>query len=73
MVFSTIKERWKAETPIFFNGVKKLAVSIGTPCMAIWVANSSLTLDLPSILLTICKYSIAICASMGITAQLTKQ
>ena len=71
-MLQTLKDRWEAEIPNFFKGVKKLAIALGTPCTAIWVANSTMSLDLPSIVLDVCKYSIAICAGMGLTAQLTK-
>jgi hypothetical protein len=71
-MLETLKDRWKAEVPNFFKGVKKLAIAVGTPCTAIWLANSSMSLDLPSIVLNVCKYSIAVCAGMGLTAQLTK-
>ena len=68
-----IKDRWNAETPIFFVKVRKLALSVGTSATAVWLANQSMSLQLPDLLLTICKYSIAVCATMGLTAQLTKQ
>lgn len=71
-MLQTLKDRWKAETPIFFQGIKKIAIWVGTPCTAIWVANSSMGLELPLVVLTVCKYSIALCAGMGLTAQLTK-
>jgi hypothetical protein len=71
-LFTTIKERWSAEEPKFFSGIKNLAIALGTPCTAIWVANSSMGLHLPEIILTVCKYSITACAAMGLTAKLTK-
>lgn len=71
-MLKTLKDRWKAETPIFFTVIKKIAITLGTPCTAIWVANSSMGLELPLIVLSVCKYGIALCAGMGLTAQLTK-
>ncbi len=71
-MFKTLKDRWNAETPIFFTVIKKIAITLGTPCTAIWVANSSMGLELPLIVLSVCKYGIALCAGMGLTAQLTK-
>lgn len=72
MGLKTIKDRWKAETPAFFKEVRKFSLAIGSSCTAVWMINSSMGLELPVIILSICKYSIAICASMGLTAQLTK-
>lgn len=71
-MLKTLKDRWNAETPIFFTVIKKIAITLGTPCTAIWVANSSMGLELPLIVLSFCKYGIALCAGMGLTAQLTK-
>jgi hypothetical protein len=71
-MLQTLKDRWKAEIPTFFRGIKKIAIAVGTPCTAIWVVNSSMGLDLPLIVLSVCKYGIALCAGMGLTAQLTK-
>lgn len=70
-LLKTIKKRWVAETPEFFRGIKKLAVSLGTSAMAVLMANQSLSLELDDNILTICKYAIAACAAMGLTSQLT--
>ena len=70
-LLTTIQERWKAAEPKFFVGVQRLALAIGTPAMAIWIANSQLSLSLPAAILTACKYAIATCAGMGLTAKLT--
>ena len=66
-----IIERWNAETPAFFLGVKKLAVSLGSSATAILVANETFSLGLDEPVLTLCKYAIAACAAMGMTSQLT--
>lgn len=71
-LFKTIKERWKAETPKFFKGVKKMALTLGASATAVWVANSSMSLGLAPAILDVCKYLIAISAAIGITAQLTQ-
>lgn len=71
-LLTTIKERWSAAEPEFFNGVKKLALAVGTPATAVWIANSSMSLHLPEFILDICKYAITACAAMGITAKMTK-
>ncbi len=72
ILFKTIKDRWVAETPIFFVGVKKVALSLGTSATAIWIVNSTMGLQLSEIVLSGCKYAIAACAAMGMTAQLSK-
>ena len=37
-----IIERWGSETPTFFVGVKKLALSLGSSATAILIANETL-------------------------------
>ena len=70
-LLKTIKKRWDAETPAFFKGIKKLALSLGTSATAILLANQSLSLELDNGILTICKYAITVCVAMGMTSQLT--
>jgi hypothetical protein len=70
-LMETIKNRWDAETPAFFKGIKKLALSLGTSATAIILANESLSLALDDNILSICKYVISICVAMGMTSQLT--
>lgn len=67
----TIKDRWNSETPKFFRKIKKLVITLGSSATAIWIANSSMGLNLDDIILNVCKYTIACCAAMGLTAQLT--
>jgi hypothetical protein len=66
-----IIERWNGETPTFFSGVKKLALSLGSSATAILIANETFLLGLDEPVLTLCKYAIAACAAMGMTSQLT--
>jgi hypothetical protein len=70
-LLKTIKKRWNAETPAFFKGIKKLALSLGTPSMAIILANQSLSLELNDNILTVCKYIVTVCIAMGLTSQMT--
>ena len=70
-MFQTILKRWKAETPDFFKKVKRVALAVGVPAFGVWQANSTFGLQLDDTTLTICKYTIAACAAMGLTAQLT--
>jgi len=71
-LFQTIKTRWNAEIPVFFKGVRKLSIVVGTSATAVWVANSGMGLELNPAILTVCKYIIAVCAATGLTSQLTK-
>lgn len=68
---SQIKERWKSETSEFFKKLRKLAIIVGTSAMAVWMANSTLTLELHPLILSVAKYTIAFCAAVGLTAQIT--
>lgn len=70
-IFKTIKDRWVSETPKFFKQIKRLVITLGTSATAVWVANSSMGLNLDDIVLNVCKYTIACCAAMGLTSQLT--
>ena len=70
-LLNTIKKRWDAETPAFFKGIKKLALSLGTSAMAVILANQSLSLELDDNILTVCKYIVTGCIAMGMTSQLT--
>ncbi len=65
--------RWKAELPDFWKKVRNLALVILGACSTIYAMNTQLDLHLPEIILTLCKYGIAISAVTGINAQLTKK
>jgi hypothetical protein len=71
-IFKTIKERWCAKSPIFFQNLKKIMISVGTSATAIWMANESMNLELHPYILDTCKYIIAISVASGLTAQLTR-
>ncbi len=70
-ILKTIKDRWNSETPKFFRQIRKLVVALGSSATAVWIANSSMGLNLDDIVLIVCKYTITFCAAMGLTAQLT--
>lgn len=71
-ILKTIKERWCSETPNFFIGVKKLAISVGSSATTVWMTNEAMGLGLHDDILSICKYIIAFSSAMGVTAQLTQ-
>ena len=65
-------ERWNAETPIFFKKLRNLSIAIGGSATSVWLANSTMGLNLNETLLSICKYAIASCCALGLSSQLTK-
>jgi hypothetical protein len=71
-ILKTIKNRWCAETPNFFKGIQKFAISLGSSATAVWVANDTMSLGLHPTVLDVCKYLIAISAAIGVTSQLTQ-
>lgn len=66
-----IIERWSSETPSFFSGIKKIAIILGSFATAILVASQSGTLELNETFVSLCKYVISACTTMGLTSQLT--
>lgn len=66
------KKRWCSKTPLYFQKIKKIALTLGASATAIWVANDTMSLELPEVFLNICKYLITASAGMGVTAQLTQ-
>lgn len=70
-MFKEIRKRWKSELPDFFVKVKSIAIGVGSSATAVWLANSSLNLALDEVVLGFCKYTIAFCAAVGLTSQLT--
>ena len=71
-LFSTLKDRWLADSPPFFSKLKKIAITVGTSAASVWGVNTFLSLNLADPVLTICKYTIAVCAAVGLTSQITK-
>jgi len=69
---TVIKDRWKAKTPKFFTRIKNLSITLGSSATAVWVTNESMSLDLHSTILDVCKYIITVSVAMGVTSQLTK-
>jgi len=67
----TIK-RLKSESPKYFKRIRKAALIIGASAIAMLTIDTSLALNMPEILITICKYAIFICAGIAGTATLTK-
>lgn len=72
-ILNIIIDRWKAKTPAFFTQIKRLMFGIASSAFAIWGANQTMGLDLPPMILNLCKYVIAFAAASGLTAQLTRE
>jgi len=72
-MWEVIKERWHAKSPKFFIQLKKSAFKIGGSAAAVLVANSTMSLNLNSTLLTCLGYVVAICVAIAGTSQLTKE
>jgi hypothetical protein len=65
--------RWRAKTPAFWNGVKRIALTLAAGATAVWVIDASMTLRLSEWILTMCKNIMAAGAAIGAMAQLTRE
>lgn len=70
-IISEAKKRLKCETPRFFKKLRSYAVSLGVSAISVVVANNTLELHLPELVITVCKFLIAAAAAAGGMAQLT--
>lgn len=70
-LLETFLKRWQSETPGFFKGVQKIALVLATLATGLVVAHETSGLVVWDQVLEVCKYVIAACAAMGVTAQLT--
>ena len=71
-VLTTVVKRWKAKSPPFFIGLKKVAMTVGGSAVAVFVANTTMNLELPEMIITVCKYTIAIAIGITGTSKLTQ-
>jgi hypothetical protein len=71
--FTVITQRIFAPTPQFWQRIRSLAIAVGGSAVAVLTANSTLDLALPVIVITVVKYTIAMCVAIAGTAQLTKE
>ncbi len=65
--------RTRSKTPMFWKSVQRFALSLGMSAVAVLVANGQFSLDLNPTLLLVIKYTVAVCAAIAGTAQLTKE
>lgn len=69
--FSEIKRRWRANTPLFWKKVMRFAIVFGSASISVYTVNTSMDLGLPDIIIDVCRYSIAVCAALGLSSKLT--
>jgi hypothetical protein len=65
----TLKERYKSLESEFMKGLRKLAFSIGGSLTAVIVADKTLSLGLPTNVMEILGYGIAICVGIAGTTK----
>jgi hypothetical protein len=61
---SVLYLRFKSEMPEFWKRAQKLFVGIGGSLVAVWVINETMKLGLDPVIISICKYGIAVCAAV---------
>ena len=66
-------ERWKAETPLFFKNVIRIAVVIAGVTGSLWGLNESMNLQLDAIMLNIIKYSFVASTSVSLISKFAKE
>ena len=71
-----LRERWVAESPKFWKKVLNFSVTLGSSAAAVIGAEKLFDLQsygVPTIIFTICGYIIVACATLGLSAKITKQ
>ncbi len=66
-----LRNRIKADEPLFFATVKKVCIKLGIAALAVIGANVTLSLALPTTLITILSYMVAIVVAIYGTSSLT--
>lgn len=74
-MWTELKTRWKSESPIFWKKILNIAVFFGTAATALIGADAvwDLQSTLHPLIFIITKYIIAVCATLGLSAKITKQ
>ncbi len=70
-LFKELKYRFFAKSSAFWKGVRKIALSIGSAALAIILAERHWMLGVDPQIISACGYIVAVCAGMGLSAQLT--
>jgi len=75
-IWSELVTRWKADLPLFWQQVLKLAIFVGSSATAVIGADQVFGLQaygVPQIIFTIAGYVIVACTAVGLSAKITKQ
>ena len=75
MVKEIIK-RWKSESPKFWVKIKNIAITVGGSAVSVLGADKLFDLQtygVPQIVFTLAGYVIVACATLGLSAKLTKK
>jgi len=54
-------QRLQSKTPVLWARIRNIAISINTAVAAVWVLNTSMNLNLPPVMIDICKYTLVVC------------
>lgn len=72
-IITTIKERWKAQIPLFFKWIMGIGTSVAGVALAIHMAMSSAGAVIPEWWSSVYPYLIGVGAGMTATAKLTQK
>lgn len=75
-IIEELKDRWKSESPEFWNKIKNFSITLGTSAVAVLAADKLFDLQyygVPQIVFTIAGYIIVACATLGLSAKITKK
>ena len=72
-LFSTLKSRWKAKTPLIFSRIIKLSIGTSSTALAIHAAISTAGVEAPDWWTSALPYLIGAGAGAGAVAKLTQQ
>ena len=74
--YKEIKERWDAESPIFWKKIQAIAIKLGLSAVSVLGVGKLFdlqTIGVSPIVFTIAGYIIVGCATLGLAAKITKQ
>lgn len=70
-MFNELSKRWKAESPVFFQKIKKLCITLGGSAAAVLATASVPNIVVPEMVVKIASYVLIASAAAGITAKTT--
>ena len=75
-ILKELKDRWNSESPKFWKKLMTISISIGTSAVAVIGADKLFDLQsygVPQMIFQIAGYVIVACATLGLSAQITKK